>query len=520
MSSRILLLSLAALSILLFGVLSFDLLNFAIDDVFISMRYAQNAVQGHGLVYNLGQQVEGYSDWLWVLLLMAPMKLGLIPAQSSFALLWWAKGLSYFFGISTIVLLYFLAKRLFTGVHEKFYSWIAVLALCTCAPFISWCMGGLEMTLCSFFLVLSIFLSSFLTSSSKPTILFVLFGILHGAMALTRPEMPLYTAAALVYFWVTRPTDRSRVLLSLGSFLAVLIPFLLWRWNMYHDVVPNTFYAKTGGSLKIVVLGIKYTFAAFAVITGPLLLFLPLSLLKKRDTTQKIASPISGLSWTYIAAAAFFSLYAGGDWMGGFRFFVPTAPLLLLLAVTGLKHLIESSTIQNVLGTVANRPVLGFTFLVIFAVSSAFASRTLVRDQTANLDSGFSNRSGHALPDHLRVAAWIKEHYPTKAVVATNEAGMIGYLNPQMQLIDLWGLMDRYLAKRRKKNLPFDAKYVLDQKPDVILLTGAWTNRYTPEVMPYYPEFYQQPSFRNRYKLVSVIGEFYVYQLVNSSSPL
>ena len=41
---------------------------YVVDDAFISFRYARNLVEGHGLVYNPGEHVEGYSNFLWVLL--------------------------------------------------------------------------------------------------------------------------------------------------------------------------------------------------------------------------------------------------------------------------------------------------------------------------------------------------------------------------------------------------------------------------------------------------------------------
>lgn len=44
---------------------------FLTDDAFISFRYARNLVEGHGLVYDLGEYVEGYSNFLWVLELAA-----------------------------------------------------------------------------------------------------------------------------------------------------------------------------------------------------------------------------------------------------------------------------------------------------------------------------------------------------------------------------------------------------------------------------------------------------------------
>src|SRR5262249_8034083 len=45
------------------------------DDAFISFRYIDQFEQGHGLVYNPGQRVEGYTHFLWVILLAAAHRL-------------------------------------------------------------------------------------------------------------------------------------------------------------------------------------------------------------------------------------------------------------------------------------------------------------------------------------------------------------------------------------------------------------------------------------------------------------
>src|SRR3954447_8208454 len=37
------------------------------DDSTISMQYARNLADGHGLVWNAGEHVEGYSNLLWTL---------------------------------------------------------------------------------------------------------------------------------------------------------------------------------------------------------------------------------------------------------------------------------------------------------------------------------------------------------------------------------------------------------------------------------------------------------------------
>ncbi|MHC5071192.1 MAG: hypothetical protein ACYTGO_11980, partial [Planctomycetota bacterium] len=49
------------------------------DDAFISFRYAKNLVDGHGLVFNAGERVEGYTNFLWTMLVAAGMTAGVDP---------------------------------------------------------------------------------------------------------------------------------------------------------------------------------------------------------------------------------------------------------------------------------------------------------------------------------------------------------------------------------------------------------------------------------------------------------
>src|SRR5207249_3174984 len=41
--------------------------DFVTDDAFITFRYAHNLLNGHGMVFNPGERVEGYTNFLWVL---------------------------------------------------------------------------------------------------------------------------------------------------------------------------------------------------------------------------------------------------------------------------------------------------------------------------------------------------------------------------------------------------------------------------------------------------------------------
>src|SRR5215475_14053819 len=54
--------------------------NFVTDDAYISFVYARNLARHGQLVFNLGERVEGYTNFLWTVLLAGFLKVGL-PAE-------------------------------------------------------------------------------------------------------------------------------------------------------------------------------------------------------------------------------------------------------------------------------------------------------------------------------------------------------------------------------------------------------------------------------------------------------
>src|SRR6266850_6494270 len=60
--------------------------RFIQDDAFISFRYADNFVHGRGLVWNEAERVEGYTNFLWTMLIGVPLYFNLDPVRFSYAL--------------------------------------------------------------------------------------------------------------------------------------------------------------------------------------------------------------------------------------------------------------------------------------------------------------------------------------------------------------------------------------------------------------------------------------------------
>ena len=109
-------------------------LQFFCDDSYISNRYSQNFAAGKGLVYNVGEYVEGYTNFLWVVLVAIGMKLGGGAEPVSL-------GLGVFFLFVTLVATFLLARRLFKS--EAFALVPCFLLVCQ-GPMILWSVSGLE----------------------------------------------------------------------------------------------------------------------------------------------------------------------------------------------------------------------------------------------------------------------------------------------------------------------------------------------------------------------------------------
>src|SRR5262245_28040122 len=79
--------------------------NFVTDDAFISFVYSRNLAEHGQLVFNVGEKpVEGYTNFLWTVLLGGLLKLGFLPEVMS-------RVLGTGFGIATFFVLAGLSRR-------------------------------------------------------------------------------------------------------------------------------------------------------------------------------------------------------------------------------------------------------------------------------------------------------------------------------------------------------------------------------------------------------------------------
>jgi len=274
------------------------------DDAFISFRYAEHLAAGQGLVFNVGERVQGFTNPLLTLTLAGLRVLGLPMEGSALAL-----GLAAFAG--TLTLLYLHATR--AGRLP-----VAALGLVAMQHARDFATSGLETSLFVFFVLACVLRAE---RASSPKRAFAV-GVLGSLAALTRPDGLL--VYGLVGLFALARGVRERRLRTAAAMalpaLMLLVPWLIFAQLYYGDVLPNTFYAKSAAHPWFL-QGLRYV-GLFLLAYAPLLVALVALLRGWRRAPTRL--------WLVVTVVwLFYVSWVGGDFMFA-RFCLPVVPLLLL----------------------------------------------------------------------------------------------------------------------------------------------------------------------------------------------
>jgi len=211
------------------------LFDFSIDDASVSFRYAKHLADGFGLRWNTaGPPVEGYSNFLWVLILALGRVVG-------FDIEFLAHALGLLLGLVNLFILYRLSLRLWPAGK---FTWAPMLLVAVCPVWVMWVMSGLEIAVFGFFLLLTM-LGLAVSPRAKPWLLTV--GL--AGLALTRPEGIALAPIPLVAGWIADRREPLRArwrcygvpMIVLVGISAALLTF---RLVYFGYPLANTVYAK------------------------------------------------------------------------------------------------------------------------------------------------------------------------------------------------------------------------------------------------------------------------------------
>ena len=311
------------------------------DDAFISFRYAWRLTEGQGLIYNIGERVEGYTNFLWTIITAGGMALGFEPIRFTQVI----SILSY---LSTAGVLVALSRRIWRGQQVgRMFIPVAAMAILIQHDYHVWATSGMETAFVALLITLGFYL--LVTGLSSRSILFA--GVILVAGALTRPDAMSFYAVGAVFVLLARRSRWKSLLAYLLPLVVIYLPYWLWRYDYYGYPFPNTYYAKSAydsywsQGLFYIWLYFKTYYALLSSVLAASALFV---LAARQWLSEKGLARIDlriGLLGSLMAGA--YLLYVarvGGDFMFA-RFLIPVTPLLLILIETALARWLNSPRI-------------------------------------------------------------------------------------------------------------------------------------------------------------------------------
>lgn len=383
---------------------------FTVDDAYISFRYAANLVAGHGLVYNPGEAIEGYTNFLWTLIVAAGLPLGIDAHVSS-------KAVGALAAMGTLAVVYRLSRRLQPyGAFPCVATWL----LASSSTSATWAVFGLETGLFQFLVILG---TTMMFEESDRHRAFPASGLVFALAGLTRPEAPMFLGLPMLL--LGRGMFARQNLVRGALFVLPIAAHMLWRHGYYGSWTPATLSAKTG-DLKSQWKGGRGYVLAWLEHAGPVMVMwcYGVGLAISRRSREAMT-----LALVFVAVALYVAL-VGGDWMSYYRFMAPAEPYAFVLVCAAVRSLVQTRDRAALIG-------LGL-FLTWTAAHRHYdfeaARKKFVKEEKRFWD----NTAG-------QVADWLIVH-GRPGRVAIGDIGYVGW-RTNYPILDLLGLVDPVIGQ-------------------------------------------------------------------------
>ncbi|MFX1553272.1 MAG: hypothetical protein ACFFBV_05035 [Promethearchaeota archaeon] len=433
--------------------LNFYYISFTSDDAFISFRYATNLVDGYGLVFNsnTNNPVEGYSNFLWVLINAIPILLNL-------DIVIWFKVLSIIINIGSILVIYKLGTLFYSNKIALFCPMLYSIYY----PIQLWIVGGLEIPILILSLIAAFyFLFKEVSKESKFPILSSLFFLIH---ALTRIDGIIFFIGvefSVIIYYLFINKKKNIVYQRIFSLLFVGTPYtiyFLWRFLYYGQFFPNSYYAKASKSFVLITTsGIQYLLL-FLVFTAPIVILMIFAVIKillnkEKEMIKMVLPAIIPILINFAVILNIEKHYAGQ----GFRFALISVPFMILIGCYSFKVLNDYKTTKFKL----NYRQFKISLNKLIPLLCSFG--LIIYPFTAPIV--YINTSSTDVADkYHKLAFWFKDNVDNNVSIAFTDMGVIPYYS-ELEFIDLWGICDETIARDRSA-----ADYVLGKKPEFIFI--------------------------------------------------
>ncbi len=463
------------------------------EDAYITFRYARNLAEGHGIVWNVGEDpVEGGTEFLWTVLLAGTSRLTGLSIEAA------ARVMNLLIGLLAVWAMALAAwgltqARLWPGLFATLAFAAGPLSYHVRAGFAT-PLFTLLILLMAVMAYLAVYGEPHARARRASLVGLPLAGLLLG---LTRPEGVLFAGLTLVVTWfLLAPAARWRLVQT--TLLLLIVPgaiYFVWRWHYFGYFLPNTFYVKNAGSW----LHLRYFTDIYALFRfmAPLFLLIGFGMwrMPPQDALKKgfLLAPAILFPWSYLLIDQLQNL--------GKRFQYPVYPVFLLaaamaLAALGPRASLPSWRREHIPFYLAGSAALVFMLFAPFVVLERMTLIVVLVAVAAALrwadTRGLFQPPGLTLAAHGVALALVvfntqaayrlaNSFYPTvfddrKAIgealapfadkgytLVASEAGWIPYFS-RWRTVDPFGLNDEYVAHHG-----LDFAYLDRQHPAIIM---------------------------------------------------
>lgn len=467
----------AALSLTLGFSLIHQLLFLTVtEDAYITFRYAQNIADGNGPVFNTGERVEGYANFLWMIAIALP-KAAFGADIETFAIV-----LGILATLGSVLLAYVTVNRLVAravGEPRPAYGVAAAVLVAGAGGLAAYGASGTETPLL-LLLIFGVFAS---LSARRP----VVAGVLVAFTMMTRPAGTLL--AVLVGCWLVIAALRGRYTWwspagwLLGG-LVFVAPWTAWRVTYYNHVPPTSALILFDEQRASFDRGWQYLSGFSVVHQGFLLLGLVtvVALLLRRTSRSPEEAETRSLIWlilTSTVAIAGLVVFFGGDAEPAWRLLAPIPPLLSVAAVAVYAVLTAITkpgprprpSIQRLMPAAA-MALSGLAVLV-----SVFSPEMLPRV-----------REWHTQGTQMEeIGRWLGVYLPPGSVVSTSVPGALSYhAGTQLLIVGVHGQTDEAVEA-----------IVARRRPTLAVVTNSgYAAAQSCTIDPAYAERYRVVTFR------------------------
>ncbi|MFF5991469.1 hypothetical protein [Prauserella flavalba] len=470
------------------------------EDAYLTFRYARNVADGYGPVFNPGERVEGYSNFLWMVLIALPRAMFGVDVEPA------APVLGIACALGCVLAAYFLVNRIMRlaqpdGPGLPALGVAAAVVTAGASSLAGYGPSGLETPL---FLLLTLCVVHAL-AAGRP----VVAGVLVALTVMTRPEGLVVAVLAGVWLLVTAlrsgTTKWAPAGYALGA-LVLLVPWTAWRVTYYGHLLPNSLVASSGGSVGSMLrrgwdylAGFALVYQVFLLLTAAAIAFL----LSRRSFPRA-----RSLAWLVLAIAVALAGYAvavGGDRLPSWRLLAPVPPLLTVFAAAAYGLFLVSRPATTPSPQPRTERLTARRTVPVVALAVCGLSLVVSTTHPGMVRAMHDWRA--SIRQLAETGTWLGERLPPGTVVSTYANGALSYrAGPRLVVVDVLGLTDEHIARQGERiqaagiggQVASDYDYVVNVRmPSVAVDTAeGYTDRQHCGINPAYAGLYEVATFR------------------------